>query len=221
MITLGTFKPAGRWCALALAASLAVPGQLLAQDAAVHEAETAAGDVAKLMEQGGALYNTHCGACHQPTGQGLPGAFPPLAESDYLMQSRTRAIETVIKGLTGEIEVNNQKYNAVMPGMGHLSDADIAAILTYVTNAWGNEGSAFAAGEIAKVRADTGLEDRAVGERHPGATEGEMRYQGTPSPIPPGQSGAFPAPGPIRRTGRTWHSATRCCSLTWWAGRWT
>jgi nitrite reductase (NO-forming)/hydroxylamine reductase len=185
MMTFGSMKSRRWWNTLAMAASLIFSGQLLAQEAAVHAAETATGDMAELMTAGQGLYNTHCAACHQPTGQGLAGAFPPLAKSDYLMQDRTRAIETVVKGLSGEITVNGTKYNAVMPGMGHLSDADIAAILTYVTNAWGNEASAFGVGEITKVRSDTGLKDRAAGERHPGATEGEMRYQGTPSPISP------------------------------------
>ena len=81
-----------------------------------------------------------------------------------------------------------------MPGMGHLSDAEIAAILTYATNSWGNEASAFSVEEVAKVRSDTGLEDRAAGERHPGASEGEMRYQGTPSPIPAEQTRAVQSP---------------------------
>jgi len=185
MITLRTRKSGSRWHALMLAAGLIFPGQLLAQAAAVHAAETAAGGMPELMAAGEGLYATHCGACHQPAGQGLAGAFPPLAKADYLMADRSRAIETILKGRSGEITVNGVKYNALMPGMGHLSDDEIAAILTYVTNSWGNEASAFSASEIVKARSETGLEDRAVGERHPGATEGEMRYQGTPSPISP------------------------------------
>ena len=185
MKTLGTTKSGRRWNTLLMAASLIFSGQLLAQDAAVHAAETAAGTMPELMAAGKNLYATHCGACHQPAGQGLAGAFPPLAKSDYLMEDRTRAIETIVQGRSGEIEVNGVTYNALMPGMGHIGDADIAAILTYVTNSWGNEASAFGASEVAKVRTDTGLQDRAAGERHPGASEGEMRYQGTPSPISP------------------------------------
>ncbi len=194
MITLGNFKSASRWRGLALAGCLLIPGQLLAQDAAVHAAETASGDMTQLIGEGKGLYSTNCAACHQPNGQGLAGAFPPLAKSDYLMADRSRALETVIKGRSGEIKVNGQTFNAVMPGMGHLADAEIAAILTYVTNSWGNEASAFSVAEVAKVRSDTGLEDRAAGERHPGASEGEMRYAGTPSPIPPEQAKAIQSP---------------------------
>jgi len=209
MITLGTSKSASRWRTLALASCLLIPGQLLAQDAAVHAAETATGDMAQLMADGQGLYNTHCAACHQPTGQGLAGAFPPLAKSDYLMKDRSRALETVLEGRSGEIKVNGQIYNAVMPGMGHLSDAEIAAILTYATNSWGNEASAFNVEEVVKVRSATGLEDRAVGERHPGASEGEMRYQGTPSPIPPEQAKAMQSPEGPTLSAEEYSTSTR------------
>ncbi|MGI9231996.1 MAG: cytochrome D1 domain-containing protein [Woeseiaceae bacterium] len=209
MITLGTSNSASLWRTLALASCLVIPGQLLAQDAAVHAAETATGDMAQLMGDGQGLYNTHCAACHQPTGQGLAGAFPPLAESDYLMKDRSRAIATVVEGLSGEIKVNGQKYNAVMPGMGHLSDAEIAAILTYVTNSWSNEASAFNVAEVVEVRNATGLEDRAAGERHPGASEGEMRYQGTPSPIPPEQAKAVQSPEGPTLSAEEYSTSTR------------
>ncbi len=185
MIMLGAGTSSKRWGGLLLAVSLFVPGLLLAQDAAVHKAETATGKMAELMTAGEASYKTNCAACHQPTGQGLAGAFPPLAKSDFLMKDRTKVIATVVQGRSGEISVNGMKYNGVMPNMGHLADKDIAAILTYVSNSWGNKASAFNVAEIAQVRKDTGLEDRSVGEPHPGATEGEMRYQGAPSGVSP------------------------------------
>ncbi|MGB5491837.1 MAG: cytochrome D1 domain-containing protein, partial [Woeseiaceae bacterium] len=161
------------------------------------------------MADGQGLYNTHCAACHQPTGQGLAGAFPPLAKSDYLMKDRSRAIATVVQGRSGEIKVNGQMYNGVMPGMGHLSDTEIAAILTYATNSWGNEASAFGVEEVVKVRSDTGLEDRAAGERHPGASEGEMRYQGTPSPIPSEQAKALQSPEGPTLSAEEYSTSTR------------
>jgi len=209
MITLPNSNTGSHWQSLLLAACLALPGQLLAQDTAVHDAETAAGDMAKIMADGEGLYVTHCGACHQANGQGLAGAFPPLAKADYLMADRTRAVATVIQGRSGEITVNGDKYNAVMPGMGHLADDQIAAILTYVTNSWGNDASAFSVNEVTKVRADTGLEDRAVGERHPGATEGEMRYQGTPSPISPEDTRAVQSPEGPTLSAQEYDTSTR------------
>ena len=168
---------AGTALAVALATGAA------AQSAAVHKAETATADAAAAVERGESLYATHCAACHQPNGQGLAGAFPPLAGSDYMLSDRQRAIAVVLEGLSGEIEVSGNRYNAVMPGMGHLADDEIAAILSYALTAWGNDGSTVSVDEVRSVRAAGSSQDRATGERHPGATEGEMRYQGTPSPI--------------------------------------
>ncbi|UCC15272.1 MAG: c-type cytochrome, partial [Gammaproteobacteria bacterium] len=156
-----------------------------ASEARVHVAEASTGAVAEQMERGGTLYKTHCAACHQAEGQGLPGAFPPLAKSDYLLADRKRAIETIILGRTGPIKVNGQDYNAVMPPMGYLADEEIADILTYTLNAWGNDGGPVTREQVAQVRSGAGVTDRAEGERHVGAPEGEMRYQGAPSAIAP------------------------------------
>lgn len=105
------------------------------------------------MAAGGALYRIYCSGCHQAEGEGMPGIFPPLARSDYLMADKSRAIETVLNGRSGSLEVNGQSYDGVMPPMGHLKDEDIADVLTYVRNSWDNEGGAVSAAEVAVVRA--------------------------------------------------------------------
>lgn len=110
-----------------------------------------AGDKPESFEQGKKLYSVNCVACHQATGQGIPGAFPPLAGSDYLAD-RTQVINVPLKGLSGKVTVNGQDYNSAMPSFAHLADADIAAILTYVTNEWGNEAAEFTADEIKALR---------------------------------------------------------------------
>jgi len=174
----------------ALVWACAPPANGDTDDAAVHTAETAAGSFEELMAAGKTAYEANCAACHQPNGQGLPGAFPPLAASDYLDGNREDVLAVALFGLSGPITVNDQEYNAVMPSMGHLSDAELAAAMTYVFNAWGNEYAAVTPEEVAALRVQLGQEDRATGERHTGATEGEMRYRGTPSPIPPGETRA-------------------------------
>jgi nitrite reductase (NO-forming) len=88
---------------------------------------------------GKAVYATNCAACHQATGQGVPHAFPPLAKSDFLNSDKVRAIKTVTGGLQGKVTVNGQEYNGVMPAWS-LSDEDIANVLTYIYNSWGNSG---------------------------------------------------------------------------------
>lgn len=107
------------------------------------------------IEAGKALFVGTCSTCHQPTGEGVPNVFPPLAKSDYLMADKTRSIVTVLNGLTGPVKVNGKDYNSVMPPMSQLNDDEIAYILTYVRNAWGNKGEAVTPEEVKKVRATT------------------------------------------------------------------
>lgn len=87
------------------------------------------------------VFEANCAACHQPTGTGLPGAFPPLAKSDYLNgQPVDSIINVVLKGLNKPITVNGVKYSTAMPPLVGLSDADVANVLTYVYGSWGNSG---------------------------------------------------------------------------------
>lgn len=106
---------------------------------------------AQRFEAGSATYQQNCAACHQMKGEGIPNAFPPLAKSDYMMKDKKRAIEVVIRGLTGDITVNGKPYNGVMPALG-LSDDDIANVLTYVRNSWGNKSDLVTAKEVKAVR---------------------------------------------------------------------
>lgn len=89
------------------------------------------------VDKGKAVYAKVCIACHQVNGQGIPGAFPPLAKSDYLNKDTNRAIRGVVKGLTGPITVNGLKFNSAMPA-ATLTDQEIADAFTYVYASWGN-----------------------------------------------------------------------------------
>lgn len=89
------------------------------------------------ISEGKSVYAKTCFACHQPSGEGLPNAFPPLAKSDYLNADVNRAIDIIIKGKTGKITVNGKEYNSVMTAQ-QLSDEDIANVLTYIYSTWGN-----------------------------------------------------------------------------------
>jgi nitrite reductase (NO-forming) len=106
----------------------------------------------QLMTQGATVFNNVCANCHQHDGKGLPGVFPPLAKSDFLMADKTRAIGIVMHGLKGQVQVNGQTFNAEMPDFG-LSDAQIASALTYVRNSFGNQGEMVTVAEVAAVRA--------------------------------------------------------------------
>jgi len=152
-----------------------------ADDTAVHTAEVAAAGAGELMAKGEGVYLANCAACHQPTGVGLAGAFPPLAGSDFLKGNRNEVLAAALFGLEGPITVNGVEYNGVMPSLGHLRDEDLAAAITYVFGSWGNDLAAVSAEEVAALRAELGQTDRAAGSRHVGTTEGELTYEGAPT----------------------------------------
>ncbi len=103
---------------------------------------------------GGALYRQHCAVCHQAEGQGVPGVFPPLRESDFLVKERERSLRAPLEGLSGEITVNGATYRGAMPLLV-LSDAEVAALMTWVGSHMGNTIPAVTEEEVAKVRAKT------------------------------------------------------------------
>ncbi len=167
-------------------------------DTQVHSAEVAVASKDELIARGQKVYLANCAACHQPDGTGLKGAFPPLAESDYLLGDRKHVLGVAMFGLSGPITVNGVDYNGVMPSLAHLSNEDLAAVMTYVLSSWGNDGAAVSVAEVAALRAELGQEDRAQGERHMGATEGELRYKGAPSAIPADETRqVMSAEGPV------------------------
>jgi len=107
------------------------------------------------IKAGEILFKGTCSACHQETGAGIPNVFPPLAKSDFLLADRKRAIGIALNGLTGPVNVNGVHYNSVMPPMSQLNDDEIANILTFALNSWGNDGGVVSAKEVTQVRATT------------------------------------------------------------------
>lgn len=104
------------------------------------------------LAHGKRKYEAVCSACHQLDGSGVPHAFPPLAVADYLNADKKRAISVIVHGLQGEITVNGNKYNSVMPRLD-LTDEEVANILTYVYHSWGNAGLEVTPEEVKKQRA--------------------------------------------------------------------
>jgi mono/diheme cytochrome c family protein len=88
---------------------------------------------------GEALFEEHCAICHQSTGEGIPGQFPPLAGNRDLFVSRDFPALVIIKGLQGMIEVGGESFNSAMPGFDFLSNDEVAALVAYIRSAWGNE----------------------------------------------------------------------------------
>lgn len=152
-------------------------------------------NTAQASDDGKKAYEANCQACHQPTGQGLAGAFPPLADNPNLTPAYV--IETILKGKSGPIEVKGQKYNAVMPPMQHLSDEDIKDISNYVLNSWGNKVGEVSEDDVKKVRSGAGLGDRSGGKPHSEATAAEVGYKGAPSAVKDAKMVVTPGAPPI------------------------
>jgi len=89
--------------------------------------------------EGAKIYSTYCENCHQQDGKGLASLYPPLAASDYLLENLSRAACIIKNGQMKEIVVNGDTYNQMMPG-NPISNLEIAEVLTYIANSWGNEG---------------------------------------------------------------------------------
>ncbi|MFY0688751.1 MAG: cytochrome c [Cyclobacteriaceae bacterium] len=104
----------------------------------------------QYLVQGKQLYQTHCSNCHQTNGQGLAKLYPPLAKSDYLMEDLQRSACIIKFGMEGMIKVNGTTFQSLMPGVNHLSNLEIAEILTYISNNWGNENGMISVQETSK-----------------------------------------------------------------------
>ena len=105
-------------------------------------------------DDGKAIFDSRCAACHQPAGEGIPGTFPPLAgNKDVTAPNPHRIIGIVLHGLNTPITVNGKQYNGGMPQWkGALSNADIAAVLTYIRSAWGNKAKPVTEKQVAAVK---------------------------------------------------------------------
>ncbi|MEZ4829624.1 MAG: cytochrome c [Bacteroidia bacterium] len=110
---------------------------------------SASGEWDKSKQRGKTVFENYCIACHQANGEGIQGAFPPLAKSDYLMADPKRAARGIKYGLSGEIVVNGVKYNNYMAEMG-LSDQEIADVMNYILNSWGNKSKKMITPELVK-----------------------------------------------------------------------
>lgn len=94
----------------------------------------------KSILRGKQLYEANCQACHMADGNGLAGVFPPLAKSDYLLESAARASQAILNGLNGAIIVNGVTYNGVMSAIP-FSNQEVADVMNYIGNTWGNKSA--------------------------------------------------------------------------------
>lgn len=111
-----------------------------------------------MVAQGKKVFSNNCAMCHQANGEGIPSVFPPLAKSDYLAkiasaESRDTLIGIPTNGLTGKVTVNGTEYNSVMPALSALTEEELAAVLTFITNSWGNSAKPVTVEEVRRAKA--------------------------------------------------------------------
>lgn len=109
-------------------------------------------ELAASVARGQVLYLANCSICHGATGDGVKGVYPPLAKSDWLAAHRSGAIRAVVNGLKDEIQVNGQTFRGQMPPI-MLDDAQVADVITFVVNSWGNAGGRVTSDNVQAVRA--------------------------------------------------------------------
>lgn len=104
-------------------------------------------------ESGKKVYQQYCLSCHMNDGNGVPGLNPPLGKTTWVTGDKKRLINIILKGFNEEIEINGEVYANPMPAQPQLSDQQIADVLTYIRNSFGNKASAITAAEVKAVRA--------------------------------------------------------------------
>jgi mono/diheme cytochrome c family protein len=107
------------------------------------------------IERGNKVYYAQCLSCHQADGGGVHNMNPPLVKTKWVLGDKTALVQVVLKGMTGEVEIDGRTYHNVMAPHSELSDQDIADVLTYVRNSFGNKAKAITAAEVKVIRAKT------------------------------------------------------------------
>lgn len=111
-----------------------------------------AGPAPGATADGKQLFTAHCVACHQATGKGLPGVFPPLDGSEWVHGDARTLANILLHGINGEMEVAGNTYQGAMPAFHQLSDAELAALATHIRSSWSNKAEAVPADLFAKER---------------------------------------------------------------------
>ncbi len=110
-------------------------------------------DLKAAIERGSKVYETYCLSCHMQDGSGVPGMNPPLKKTKWVQGPKKELTNLLLKGLTGEIEVNGDYYNNVMPSQAYLKDQELADVMTFIRNSFGNKSSGVSVAEVKKWRA--------------------------------------------------------------------
>lgn len=109
--------------------------------------------MATAITRGAVVYKNVCITCHMADGGGVPNMNPPLIKTEYVLGDKTRLAHIVLAGLAEPIEIDGNDYKQHMPAQAYLTDQQVADVLTYVRNKFGNKASAVQVAEVKAVRA--------------------------------------------------------------------
>lgn len=107
----------------------------------------------EVLEQGAEVYDSYCLSCHQASGRGVPQMAPTLVESDWVSGDEERLIRVVLEGLEGPIEVKGRSFQGTMGAQAYLTDEQVAAVLTWLRQSFGNQAPPVGPERVAEVRA--------------------------------------------------------------------
>ena len=149
------------------------------------------------MVVGKRLFTANCVACHQATGQGVAGQFPTLVGSEWVLSGDwhgdNHLVQILLHGLQGPIQVKGSTYNGAMPPWKQLKDEQIAMILTYIRNEWGNSAPPITAEQVAKVREETATQTEPYTQNQLKAIPA-IKYDSAPPAAPAEGEAVPPAP---------------------------
>lgn len=104
-------------------------------------------------QKGAALYKKYCLSCHQEDGSGVPRMNPPLINTSYVTGDKTKLIKWVLQGSVQHVDIDGESYSNNMPAQNYLTDQQIADVLTYIRNSFGNKATAITIADVKSVRA--------------------------------------------------------------------
>lgn len=133
--------------------TMAFAGNLNAQTIKKKTVVNSNTTAAPSIVNGKLVYTKYCMVCHQQDGGGVMGLNPPLSKTEYVLGDQKRLINIILKGFNKEIEIDGDTYANPMPGLGHLTDQQVADVLSFVRNNFGNKASVITPAQVKVVRA--------------------------------------------------------------------
>lgn len=115
--------------------------------------KSATSTVIASIERGKQIYQKSCLACHQADGSGVPNLNPPLIQTKWVLGDKNTLIQMILNGSQGQVEIDGDTFHNTMPAQPHLSDQQIADVLTYIRNSFGNKAKAVTPTEVKSIRA--------------------------------------------------------------------